>query len=61
MLSRVRVEGHRSLDIMMKKGPKAYHLAFVAARANGIVGGSNKTGFSFIRGAGALLPLGCIS
>lgn len=30
---------------MMKKGPKAYHLAFVAARANGIVGGSNKIGF----------------
>ena len=39
---RVRVEGHRSL--MMKKGPKEYHLAFVAARANGIVAGINKTG-----------------
>ena len=30
---------------MMKKGPKEYHLAFVAPGANGIVGSINKIGF----------------
>lgn len=39
----LEAEGHRSIDVVMKKGRKDYHLAFVTARANGNIGSIKKT------------------